>query len=146
METLYALLELCEGNHWLPVDSPTKGPTIRWWFLPCLHEQAVEQRVELPVIWDATTLRWCHCNQSSNTKNLTGDMSCKYMQTLPEIIQHEKGRNNNVWFTISCWRHQTETFSALLAIYAGNSPVTGEFPAQKASDAELWCFLWSAPE
>ena len=29
------------------------------------------------------------------------------------------------------WRHQMETFSALLAIYAGNSPVTGEFPAQR---------------
>ena len=29
------------------------------------------------------------------------------------------------------WRHQMETFSALLAICAGNSPVTGEFPAQK---------------
>ena len=28
------------------------------------------------------------------------------------------------------WRHQMETFSALLAICAGNSPVTGEFPAQ----------------
>ena len=28
------------------------------------------------------------------------------------------------------WRHQMETFSALLDIYAGNSPVTGEFPAQ----------------
>ena len=26
------------------------------------------------------------------------------------------------------WRHQLETFSALLAICAGNSPVTGEFP------------------
>ena len=25
-----------------------------------------------------------------------------------------------------------ETFSALLAIYAGNSPVTGEFPSQRA--------------
>ena len=24
-----------------------------------------------------------------------------------------------------------ETFSALLAVYAGNSPVTGEFPAQR---------------
>ena len=35
-----------------------------------------------------------------------------------------------------------ETFSALLVICAGNSPVTGEFP-QKASDAELWYFLWS---
>ena len=29
------------------------------------------------------------------------------------------------------WRHQIETFSALLAICAGNSPATGEFPAQR---------------
>ena len=29
------------------------------------------------------------------------------------------------------WRHQMETFSALLALCAGNSPVTGEFPAQR---------------
>ena len=43
------------------------------------------------------------------------------------------------------WRHQMETFFALLAFCAGNSPVTGEFPTKKASDAELWCFLWSAP-
>ena len=28
------------------------------------------------------------------------------------------------------WQHQMETFSALLAICAGNSPVTGEFPTQ----------------
>ena len=31
----------------------------------------------------------------------------------------------------SWWRHQMETFSALLALCAGNSPVTGEFPAQR---------------
>ena len=30
----------------------------------------------------------------------------------------------------SWWRHQMETFSALLAFCAGNSPVTGEFPTQ----------------
>ena len=29
------------------------------------------------------------------------------------------------------WRHQMETFSTLLAICAGNSPVPGEFPAQR---------------
>ena len=29
------------------------------------------------------------------------------------------------------WRHQMETFSALLAICAGNSAVAGEFPAQR---------------
>ena len=32
---------------------------------------------------------------------------------------------------MSWWRHQMETFSALLAICAGNSPVPGEFHAQR---------------
>ena len=32
---------------------------------------------------------------------------------------------------LSWWRQQVETFSALLDLCAGNSPVTGEFPAQK---------------
>ena len=31
----------------------------------------------------------------------------------------------------SCWRHQMETVSALLAIFATKSPVAGESPAQK---------------
>ena len=31
----------------------------------------------------------------------------------------------------SWWRHQMETFSALLTICAGNSPVPGEFPTQR---------------
>ena len=32
---------------------------------------------------------------------------------------------------VTWWRHQMETFSALLAICAGNSPVSGEFPTQR---------------
>ena len=32
---------------------------------------------------------------------------------------------------ISWWRHQVETFPALLALFVGNSPVTGEFPPQR---------------
>ena len=32
---------------------------------------------------------------------------------------------------LSWWRHQMETSSTLLAIFAGNSPVPGEFPAQR---------------
>ena len=45
-----------------------------------------------------------------------------------------------------CWRHQIETFSAVLA------PLCGEFtghqwiPFTKASDTELWYFLWSTSE
>ena len=34
------------------------------------------------------------------------------------------------FFPLSCWCHQMETFSALLALCAGNSPVISEFPAQ----------------
>ena len=41
----------------------------------------------------------------------------------------------NIWLTLlykdPWWRHQMETFSALLAICAGNSPVPGEFPTQR---------------
>ena len=33
--------------------------------------------------------------------------------------------------TLTWWSHQMETFSALLAICAGNSPVPGEFPTQR---------------
>ena len=48
---------------------------------------------------------------------------------------------DNTW-----WRHQMETFSALLAICAGNSRGNRWIPRTKASYAELWCFLWSASE
>ena len=40
------------------------------------------------------------------------------------------------------WRHQMETFSALLALCEGNRWI----PLTKPSNAELWCVLWSAPE
>ena len=43
---------------------------------------------------------------------------------------------SNTW-----WRHQMETFSALLAICAGNSPVLGEFPAQKPVTRSFDVFL-----
>ena len=43
--------------------------------------------------------------------------------TVPSIGMHA--------FLFAWWRHQMETTSALLAICAGNSPVSGEFPAQR---------------
>ena len=39
------------------------------------------------------------------------------------------------------WRHQIETFSALLAFCAGNSPVIGEFPAQRPVTRSLDVFF-----
>ena len=45
------------------------------------------------------------------------------------------------WIIIgSWWRHQMETFSALLALCEGN-PIQRWIPLTKASDAKLWCFF-----
>ena len=47
-------------------------------------------------------------------------------------LRPETLANENISHTSSTWwRHQMETFSALLAICEGNSPVTGEFLAQR---------------
>ena len=41
-------------------------------------------------------------------------------------IEYMPSCRNLTW-----WRHQIEIFSALLVLCTGNSPVTGEFPAQR---------------
>ena len=42
----------------------------------------------------------------------------------------------NAW-----WRHQVETFSTLLALCAGNSPVSGEFPSQRPVTRSFGAFF-----
>ena len=43
---------------------------------------------------------------------------------------------------ISWWHHERKTFFASLALCEGNSPVTGEFPTQRASDAKKVFLSW----
>ena len=54
----------------------------------------------------------------------------KFMN-LMKIYPENNGAGVNINLCTPWWRHQMKTFSALLAIYAGNSSVTGEFPAQR---------------
>ena len=55
-----------------------------------------------------------------------------------KVINHSISHYLDQWHTrhhrvsITWWRHQMKTFSALLTLCAGNSPVTGEFPAQRS--------------
>ena len=44
-------------------------------------------------------------------------------------------------FLRAWWRHQMETFSALLAIFAGNSPGPGEFPTQRPVTRSFYVFF-----
>ena len=46
----------------------------------------------------------------------------------------------------SWWHYEIETLSSLPALCEGNPPpVTSGFPSQKATNVELWCFLWCQP-
>ena len=57
-------------------------------------------------------LRMCHC------------------KTAMAVAPHTLAAFSSTRWWKSWWRHQMETFSALLAICAGNSPVSGEFATQ----------------
>ena len=49
----------------------------------------------------------------------------------PRASINKAVRHRDSWSLDTWWRHQMEALSALLAICAGNSPVTGEFPTHE---------------
>ena len=70
----------------------------------------------------------------ANLKSTNVLSRCVLMVTLLSIS--DKFKNHFFAKTFELWQHswwrlQMATFSALLTICAGNSPVTGEFPAQR---------------
>ena len=57
VETFFALLVLCKGNHRSTADTPHNGPVMRIFNLLFTWTNS-----EQSVIWDATTLMWRHCS------------------------------------------------------------------------------------
>ena len=55
----------------LRITGPLRGESTahRWYFLWCYPEQAVEQTIDFPVIWDAMPLIWCHWNNYGTVIN-----------------------------------------------------------------------------
>ena len=71
---------------------------------------------------------WASLNleRSTNKRNLSTQHYLKCRYGFAMFIGHHR-----FWIWIyTWWRHQMETFSALLALCAGNLPVNDEFPAQ----------------
>ena len=94
-------------------------------------------------IWINTSCEFITNDCITTTKQST-TTPCAYF--LGYTVQPHRHFNvPRVKWKISWWRHQMGTLSALRAICAGKSPVTGEFPAQRPVTRVL-CFLWSAPE
>ena len=121
-----AIIQKCSAYWWL---NCFKNHKTIWLTAVNSHNKGLKPLVLWWPIWTQRCL-WisCHSHTVICPINLIG-------------IQQDLTQTCKTW-----WRHQMETFSALLAICVGNSRVPGEFPTQMASNAELWCFLWSAPE
>ena len=56
-------------------------------------------------------------------------------------VMKQPWRHHNTETLFAWWRHQMETFSASLAICAGNSPASVEFPAQRPVTQSFNFFL-----
>ena len=82
-----------------------------------------------------------HCLGCQNWSKTSTSVLWKYTIFIPGStfisFRHRQYSEVNVSiitsldFSYPWWRYQLETFSALLAICAGNSPVTGESPTQR---------------
>ena len=98
-------------------------------------------------MWLKSTSHWVYLFSGIHAKcslsliwNIISDMIDGYRHETGAVYPMEYAYGC-LWFALllsmslvaSCawWRHQMETFSALLALCARNSPVTGEFPAQR---------------
>ena len=83
-------------------------------------------------------MRWLHERHTSNVWHRislrasiirTGtDLLLSGIDFIQPSVAYITGNNELNGHRVSWWRHQMKTFSALMAICAGNSPVPGEFP------------------
>ena len=93
---------------------------------------------------DVSASQMQSCHLISTTKYVVG-LSTFFHPREYDTTQNSLSVTKPALIPIPWWRHQMETFSALLAICAGNSPVTGEFtsqrPVTRSFDFSLICAL-----
>ena len=140
-ETFSALLALCAGNSPVTGDFPTQRPvtpSFDVFFGLRLKKRLSKQSWGW---WFETPSRslWCPCNVDARE----GDWVSHYTHTR---IHAGRVCPQQAAFQDPWWRHQMETSSAFLAFCAGEVTDHRWIPRTKASIADLWCFLWSAPE
>ena len=129
---------LCEGIYRWPVDSPHKRPVTREIFpfddivMSCLMCHFSHSQTNT-VVTDGLVSSWY--------QDIGNDHDDIYRSALVRSIQHKGVVASHV-------RHKHRLmmtspngiFSALLALCAGNSPVTGEFPSQRPVTRSIGVF------
>ena len=97
-----------------------------WWF-----EELERTRM---LIIKEDSVNWiCEFTPFHHSPHVKSQSRCGiYIQYRLDGTFRQGFQNISKWPPLlTWWRHQMETFSALLALCAGNSPVSGEFPAQR---------------
>ena len=90
-----------------------------------------------------------HLKMGYQKRTSTGTHSSNEWQRLERMVGYQWSSpvvTNRLCTTFlsmwTWWRHQMETFSALLAICAGNSLVSGEFPTQRPVSQSFDVFFY----
>ena len=96
------------------------------WFRSTFRHQAII-RCKTKLLWTVhigTNFigKWTRKLHFTITKRHLKITCAKCRQPCPQFVSLK---------SVAWWRHQMEAFSALLALCAGNSPVTGEFSSQR---------------
>ena len=143
METFSALLTLCAGNSPIAGEFPSRRPVTRSfdYFYLGLNKRLSKHSRRW---WFETPSRslWHRCNVTYICFKFN-HMSC-HLSTLCDSVFAKSPKwqtncqdkritvlLNPIGMCSSWWRHQMETFSALLTLCAGNSPIAGEFPSRR---------------
>ena len=102
--------------------------SVQLWHFLCLAQQGVKQPIELPVIWDAMALMWRQCDHYIDVIMSTIASQITSLTVVYSIFYSGADQRN-----IKAPRHWP---------FCGEFTGTGEFPAQRASNAKNVSIWW----
>ena len=124
----------CQYHHyginisWMAANTLRRAPGFKEYNLEVSDKTSIKLLVSMPIGRQKTTFnsRPFIADRVSNVMFwLFAELNTHAIEVVyPALAPHPRS-------LLPRWRHQMETFSALLAICAGNSPVPGEFPTQR---------------
>ena len=143
METFSALLDLCAGNSPVPGEFPAQRPVT--WSFDIFFDLRLNKRLSKQSwgCWFEMLSRplWRHCNVNISNDGKGNADQLQFSCSLQWRHNEHDGISNHQphdCLLNRLFRHISKKISKLhvTGLCAGNSQVTGEFPAQMASNAE----------
>ena len=135
-QQLRCMWKLLQADNRRNIKTPHCWPVARG-----IHRWRMDSPHKWPAIWKTFDLYLCYISRHTvavfkryvfrkpnQTWNILDSLITDLVRSSPSSSTSMVG---TMTITIAWWRHQMETFSALLAIWAGNSPATVEFPSQR---------------